>query len=225
MKIYSIRRCISTRAALKADWDDFPWCRVEALTLDHFLGDKPRHFPPTRIRLLYDAEGLCLHFHVADRYVRAAIQEHQGKVYQDSCVEFFFSPTGRGTEGYFNLEMNCGGFMLFRWRKAPGDEPVAINIHDIRRMDLVPSLPHHLPDEIQEPVTWRLVCHIPFAVLQNYSGFYPPRAGDIWRANFHKCADACSYPHWLCWSPILSPKINFHQPHFFGKLIFGGALQ
>ena len=102
-----IRRYRDVSAALRADWDEYPWCRLPALKLDHYIGEKPDHFPTTHVRRLYDPDGLCLHFRVEDRYVRAITQQHQGKVYKDSCVEFFFSPSARVADGYFNLEMNC----------------------------------------------------------------------------------------------------------------------
>jgi len=41
-----------------------------------------------------------------------------------------------------------------------------------------------------------------------------------WRANFYKCADSTSHPHWLTWSPVDHPTPHFHLPAFFGTLEF-----
>jgi hypothetical protein len=48
----------------------------------------------------------------------------------------------------------------------------------------------------------------------------PPAPGVRWRANFYKCAEHNSHPHWLMWAPIDFPKPNFHLPEFFGTLEF-----
>ena len=45
-------------------------------------------------------------------------------------------------------------------------------------------------------------------------------AGQTWRANFYKCADASVFPHWLTWSRVGLPEPDFHQPAFFGTLEF-----
>ena len=39
------------------------------------------------------------------------------------------------------------------------------------------------------------------------------------RANFYKCGDKTAHPHYLSWSPIDTPKPDFHRPEFFGELI------
>ena len=44
--------------------------------------------------------------------------------------------------------------------------------------------------------------------------------GVTWRANFYKCADHTSHPHWLSWSVIGSGKFEFHVPEYFGTLEF-----
>ena len=42
--------------------------------------------------------------------------------------------------------------------------------------------------------------------------------GRYLRANFYKCGDLLSKPHFLSWQPITLPKPDFHQPSFFGLL-------
>lgn len=43
-------------------------------------------------------------------------------------------------------------------------------------------------------------------------------SGRIWTANFQKCADETSHPHWVSWMPL--PELNFHLPDFFGEIVF-----
>ena len=47
-----------------------------------------------------------------------------------------------------------------------------------------------------------------------------PGTGVSWRANFYKCADKTSHPHWLTWAEIDYPNPKFHLPDFFGRLDF-----
>ena len=74
--------------------------------------------------------------------------------------------------------------------------------------------------EISDTVLWEVAYRIPFNILKNYCETDLPAAGVTWRANFYKCADASSHPHWLTWSPVDLPKPDFHQPDFFGILEF-----
>jgi hypothetical protein len=39
-------------------------------------------------------------------------------------------------------------------------------------------------------------------------------------ANFYKCADQTSHPHWLTWASVDYPQPKFHLPEFFGRLVF-----
>ncbi|MBO4512195.1 MAG: hypothetical protein J5746_05485, partial [Victivallales bacterium] len=38
-----------------------------------------------------------------------------------------------------------------------------------------------------------------------------------WTANFYKCADQTSHPHWITWAPLT--VTNYHQPNQFQALI------
>jgi hypothetical protein len=157
---------------------------------------------------------------VEDQYVMAKHQNHQDPVYKDSCVEFFFTPGTDVSEGYFNLEMNCGGTMLFHHQVVPRKDAISISEEDINRIQVVASLPERVEPEIQEKITWQVAYRIPFAILEKYHSFDPPETGTVWRANFYKCADETSHPHWLTWSPIDRPTPDFHRPEYFGKLQF-----
>jgi hypothetical protein len=47
-----------------------------------------------------------------------------------------------------------------------------------------------------------------------------PGPGVTWRANFYKCADKTSHPHWLTWAHVNYPKPKFHLPEYFGRIEF-----
>jgi hypothetical protein len=132
----------------------------------------------------------------------------------DSCVELFFIPGEDTATGYFNLEVNCGGAMLFNHQFARGDR---VSEADCARIELAHSLPRRVDPEIAEPITWTVEYRLPFAVLGPTD---VPAPGVRWRANFYKCADGTSHPHWLTWAPVDRPAPDFHVPECFGTLEF-----
>ncbi|MDA0196979.1 MAG: carbohydrate-binding family 9-like protein [Bacteroidetes bacterium] len=219
MMSYRVQK-IPTSFKIDAQWDKAPWMSIEPLSLQHYMGDKPDHRPSVQAKVAYDDQAIYVIFRVEDQYVRAIRTKHQEGVFKDSCVEFFFSPEEHSNKGYFNLEMNCGGTMLFHHQLLPRKENVKISDDDIKKVEVAHSLPSLVDPEIQVPTTWTVEYRIPFKILGKYHDMAPPVAGTIWRSNFYKCADESSHPHWLTWAPIDFPKPSFHIPEFFGTLRF-----
>ena len=216
---YQVAR-LNERPEINAVWDKAPWTGIKSLQLTHYMGEKPEHFPFTEAKIAYDNLAIYVIFRVKDRYVKAVTSTHQGPVYKDSCVEFFFSPDDNSTDGYFNLEMNCGGTMLFHHQVLPRTNQVHVAEEDIQLVEVAHSLPEIVDPEIEEETTWCVEYRIPFSVLASYHDFPIPENGTSWRANLYKCADDTSHPHWLTWAPIDLPGPDFHQPDFFGTLKF-----
>ncbi len=205
---------------LDVSWDRAPWNDIPALTLDHHMGQKPDHFPRTQAKLCVEDEAVFVMFRVEDQYVRAVATHHQDKVFEDSCVEFFFTPGMDVSKGYFNLEMNCGGTMLFHFQTARGKDRIIIPKEECDKIMCMPSLPRIVDPEIQVPLTWTVSYRLPFRLLEKYTAAVLPDSGIQWRANFYKCGDKTSHPHWLTWSPVEATKPDFHRPECFGILEF-----
>jgi len=201
-------------------WDNPIWRDVEPIRLTYYMGDKPDHFPKTQAKLLYDNQFVHVIFRVEDRYVRAIAQKHQDAVCRDSCVEFFFTPGTNLDAGYFNLEMNCGGIMLFHFQVIPREGRL-IESADLDRIKIVHQMPTIIDPEITEPTDWTVQYRLPVDILEKYyPGAKKPAPGVTWRANFYKCADKTSHPHWLTWSKVDKPQPDFHVPEYFGALKF-----
>ena len=211
---------ISNATAIGIDWKAPPWNEIDPLLLSNFMGDKPLHFPVTQAKLAYNDSMIYVIFKVEDQYVKAVNEKSQDPVFKDSCVEFFFTPGKDVKTGYFNLEMNCGGTMLFHHQIKPREGSTKVSEKDITQIKVVSSLPKIVDPEIDRKTTWLVSYSIPFSVLDNYHNLTKPEAGTIWRANFYKCADDTSHPHWLTWAPIDFPTPNFHVPEYFGELEF-----
>lgn len=212
--------------ALDGDWDGPGWREADTLRVDKFRPEGGGHRPKTEARVVSMVDRLFVAFRVEDRYVRCVTTDYQGPVYRDACVEFFVEP--KPGRGYFNFEMNCGGTLLLRHVTNPergeggelaGFSPVPWLLGSL--VEVYHSMPERVEPEIEEAVTWVVQYEIPLDIFGPYVGPVPNPAGMTWRGNFYKCAENNSHPHYASWSP-LGGKLNFHQPEFFGKLVFAG---
>ena len=192
--------------------------------VDQFLPlSKSRH-PKTVCRVAHDGRNVFLRFDVRDRWVHCLKRPFQGHVYHDSCVEFFVRPTQKA--GYFNFEFNCCGQMLIYyiedWRRDENRQflkRTPLTRGDAKRLKVATNLKAPIDPEITKPTNWWLEATIPVALLEKYVGRLGDLSGQTWRANFQKCGDENSRPHWATWNNI-GPVANFHQPSKFGKLVF-----
>lgn len=205
---------------IDADWDKAVWKKVKPATISNYMGAIPEFKPEAEVKMMYDKENIYLIFRVKDRYVRCITNTINGPVWQDSAVEFFFSPDTTLPLLYFNLETNCGGTALLHYNVIPRRESKRLTEDEIKQIEIAHSLPEIIDPEIKEPLTWTLEYKIPLSLLEKYSKVTRPAKGVEWRANFYKIAENSSNPHYITWSEIDNPKPNFHLPKFFGKLIF-----
>lgn len=212
---------MQTPLVIDANWNKPAWKKISPIGVTHFMGEKPAHMPRTQAKLAYDERFIYAIFQVEDRYVRAVAAGHQDSVCRDSCVEFFFTPGSDPKAGYFNLEMNCGGTMLFNFQMIPWKDVVVVDESDIKRIEVAHTLPRIVDPEIAEPTTWTVEYRVPTNLLARYCpSATKPAPGVVWRANLYKCADETSHPHWLTWAVVQNPVPNFHLPQYFGTLVF-----
>ncbi len=76
--------------------------------------------------------------------------------------------------------------------------------------------------EVTEAVTendavfvWDIAIFIPFELLGFGKGEVPASL----KGNLYKCADMSAHPHYVSWSPIGTPRPDFHCPEYFGTFI------
>lgn len=204
------------------DWQDPFWAEADTLQVDAFRPESSRHRPRTSARLLYDAAGIHGIFRVEDQYVRCVRLDYSDEVWKDSCVEFFAQP--KPGRGYFNFEFNCGGAFLCSYivnpERVPGGfrEFTRLPADIGKTIEARSSLGRRIEPEITEPTTWTLRFFVPRPLFEHYLGPLGEIIGQEWRANFYKCADETSHPHWASWSPV--DALNFHRPDCFGTLRF-----
>lgn len=171
---------------------------------------------PYRPVTVFDAAAsrthLFVRFFVRGLGLKALYANDNEPVWQDSCVEVFIGDTDGG--GYRNFEMNCIGTLLSAHQQARGVDVVRITAEDAAKVIRHTSLTRETFTEKEGVHEWSAAIGIPFALLG--IGGRP----ETLRANFYKCADGSRWMHYVSWSPISTPKPDFHRPEFFGTLIF-----
>ncbi len=216
-------RKTATPPEFKGLWEGPVWSRSETFTVSNFHPRSSDHRPVTQVRALYDGTAIYVHFKVDDKYVRVTHTQPQSSVCLDSCVEFFFQP--KSTPGYLNMESNAGGTSLCFYIEDHTRTPDGyakfkpIDSAWFAKMRVYHSLPAVVDPEMPGPVVWHLEYSIPLALIEAYAGPLGPLAGQTWRANFYKCGDRTSHPHWASWAPM-AETLNFHQPEYFEPITF-----
>ena len=218
---YVVRRAAAP-PELEGDWDGPIWAAAETLEVAQFLQESSDHRPLTLARLLYDDEAIYGIFCVQDKYVRCVNRRFQDQVCHDSCVEFFVQPNKSRT--YFNFEFNCSGGLLAYHIIDPTRTDVGFKAFakltpaEGRLVRIYHSLSGRIDPEIAEDTTWVLEFAAPFSLFSKRLGDLGAIPGQRWRANFYKCGDETSHPHWASWAPL--DEKNFHLPRCFGDMTF-----
>lgn len=219
---YTVRKTTAP-PPLDGQWDAPVWQRAETLAVAVVRPESTDHHPRVQARLLHDGTSIFGLFRVEDRYVRSVHTRFQDPVCLDSCVEFFFRPQP-GT-AYFNFEFNAGGTFLCahirdwtRLGKSGFADFTMLGPEAERLVRVHSSLPATVEPEIAEPTVWTLQFALPAALLETYAGPLGRLDGRTWTANFYKCGDETSHPHWLSWAPV--PALNFHLPDSFQPIQF-----
>jgi len=159
-------------------------------------------------------KGLCIKYSVVESFLHVKKRKINGAVYKDNCVEFFIAFDD--DRGYYNFEFNCLGSIKVGFGK---------DRH--KRRSLPPDILMSIADNMEISISntgagnlirWTLTLILPSDVF-----FYHKQhllGGTTCRANFTKCGDSLPNPHFLSWVDIPTPTPDFHQPSYFGKLIF-----
>jgi len=181
------------------DWDGRIWGGVEVLDINCPLGKQPQFVPKSQAKLLYDDKFVYVIFRVEDKFVRAVAQRHQDPVYTDSCVEFFFTPGEDISQGYFNIEVNCGGTVVSRHQTAPMENRNPLTDAEIESLGIYHSQPKIVEPEKVEPTVWFIEYRIAVAMLGRFCFVTRPAPGLKWRANFYNRALLLSFLHISVW--------------------------
>jgi hypothetical protein len=218
VSVYQVAR-LKKPIKIDGDWSKSQWKKIKEIPIRNYMGAVPKFQPSAKAKMMYDKNNLYVIFHVDDQYVSSVVEEFNGSVFNDACVEFFFAPDASQPNSYFNLETNAGGVPLMH-QQIFGQKEQKLTVEDLSRIEIAHSLPKKVYPEITEPVTWTLEYRIPIDLLRKFASVTEPKPGAVWRANFYKTATKTSNPHYMTWSFVDNPRPQFHLPQFFGTLRF-----
>ncbi len=171
--------------------------------------------PDVNFTMAYTDNEILLKFEVTEQWFKAEKTETNQEVYEDSCVEFFVSPSDDRI--YYNLEFNAIGTCLMGAGTGRNDRKRADPevISKIRRKT---SAGHKTVSEKKGRFFWTITIAIPLIVFSRHE--IKNLTGKTFRANFYKCGDKLTVPHYLTWSPIGTENPDYHRPEYFGLLKF-----
>ncbi|CCY94094.1 uncharacterized protein BN461_01189 [Bacteroides sp. CAG:1076] len=172
------------------------------------------YMPEAKFRIAHTGDAVLIHYCITEKSVRAVAPADNGRVWEDSCAEFFVQPTDENK--YYNFECNCAGTLLIEYG-IPGNREHA-PLETVGQVARWASLGRRPFEERMGECTWQLALRIPVSAF-----FHDKIAlldGKKMRANFYKCGDKLQTPHFLSWNPIALPSPCFHCPDFFGEIIF-----
>jgi hypothetical protein len=177
------------------NWEEFPYRPIAAFNV------------------AYSKQYLFIHYYVRGLSLRAAHREDGSPVYEDSCVEFFCKNMNSRT--YMNFEFNCAG-VCDAAKRLSRDSKTSLDAASYNAIMRYSSINTPPDTELLDIRDWCLTVAIPFYLLDLDGDNLPEK---IW-ANFYKCGDKTSIPHYLSWNPIHTTYPDFHRPEFFGELYF-----
>lgn len=171
--------------------------------------------PEVSFKMAHNGSYIFLQYFVEEDEILAKTEKDNGPVWTDSCVEFFISFDD--SPYYYNAEFSCIGKALLAHR--PGRENAEHAVADVMNsIKRYPSLGAQIFDKRKGSFKWNLLIAIPVSAywrsgLKSFDGISA-------RANFYKCGDGLSVPHYLSWNPIPVANPDFHIPRYFGDIKF-----
>lgn len=171
--------------------------------------------PEVAFKIAHNGEFLFLKYEVKEDEILAKAKGNNSEVWTDSCVEFFISFDDSGY--YYNLEQSCIGQVLLGYRKDKNN-PVHAEDRILDAVKRYPSLGYNNFGLKSGGFEWTLLSVIPISTfwmsdLKSFDGLEA-------KANFYKCGDNLTTPHFLSWAPIKTDAPNFHKPEFFKEIVF-----
>lgn len=170
--------------------------------------------PKLNFRIGHTGKEIWLKYYVTEKHILAQETRTNGEVYKDSCVEFFVSLDGKN---YYNLETNCIGTVHLAY--GPGrNNRKFVNPEIIKKIEIESTLGNKPLEEKTGNFEWEMMIRIPvesfaFDQIKTLKGLKAT-------ANFYKCGDDTSIPHYVTWNPVGTENPDYHRPEFFGKVMF-----
>lgn len=199
MNTYVAKKVGDRLGVLDARWAEVPYAELAFVWQDAF----PSPYTTTA-RLVHSTEGLTVRLSTNEWPLRAENTACNGRICDDSCMEFFFTPNEVDRE-YINIEINPFGLTHI----AVGEGRHGRTLLDIEGEGLV------IETAIRPREGWAATVFVPYTFIEKH---FETHTATL-RANFYKCGELTVKEHYSVWNPIDLPKPDYHQPSFFGRIV------
>lgn len=201
-----------TKTQLPANWPAIP-----SLSIDQFPWYESGNQQATQIKLAYTDKALLIHIEAEDSYSYAQQTElNHMLICEDSCVEFFFSPSGQLGSHYINLEINCCGTLHLAYGPDRHSRKF-IPLELAAEIDRDCSIKSPVKIESTDDQHWSAQITLPFATIERFTN--ETLNPNKWFANFYRCGGRTE-PQYAAWNMIDSKEPDYHRPESFGELFF-----
>jgi len=193
------------------------WQSIESLNIDCYPWYESGIKQSTQVKLAASETRLFLEITATDKYSYAKqTQLNHMLICEDSCVEFFFSPSGILGSSYVNLEVNCCGTLHIAYGEGREDRQF-IELDAASLIHRKTSITSPVKVEQSEDNAWTVEVSIPFKVIEALTGEIVNR--EQWFGNFYRCGGR-KEPQYAVWSHIKVATPDYHRPEYFGQLDF-----
>ncbi|NOR76804.1 MAG: hypothetical protein GQ525_16800 [Draconibacterium sp.] len=170
--------------------------------------------PDLKFRIAHNKNEIWLKYYVAEKNILAKETLTNGDVYKDSTVEFFISIDKKN---YYNFEFSCIGTIHLAHGAGRGNRKL-IDSDIAEKIEIKSSLGNQPFEEKSGNFIWEMMIRIPVEcfVFDNITSFHKLKA----TANFYKCGDETSEPHFVTWNLVGTENPDYHCPEYFGKMEF-----
>jgi len=170
--------------------------------------------PDLKFRIGHTEKEIWLKYYVKEEHILARETNTNGAVHKDSCVEFFISVDGKN---YYNLEINCIGTIHLAHGPDRNNRKF-VDPKTIEKIEVSSTLGNEPFEERSGNFEWEMMVCFPIECFAfdkiNALG------GRKATANFYKCGDDTTKPHFVTWNPVGTENPDYHRPEYFGKVEF-----
>ena len=170
--------------------------------------------PSVRFKIAHNNYAIFVHFDVLENETLARHNNHNDPVHKDSCVEFFIAFDEKPS--YYNFEFNCLGTCHAAWGSSRNNRQL-LRPSTIDQIQACTKIRRASLKQFSL-INWQLSLRFPLNVFAFDK--IESLSGQKATANFYKCGDDLSQPHFITWNPVKAISPDFHLKSFFGEIVF-----
>ena len=193
------------------------WQAIDSLAIDTYPWYESGTKQQTSVKLAANSDTLFIQIIAQDKYSFAKQTElNHMLVCEDSCVEFFFTPSGELGRSYVNLEVNCCGTLHLAYG-AGREKRQFISLEAASLIQRKASINSPVKFEKSDDEQWSVEITLPFAAIEQLRGDKVNL--QRWYGNFYRCGGR-KEPQYAVWNHIDVSEPDYHRPEHFGELSF-----